>query len=121
MRFCLEFVNDATCYVEAVDLDDDGKTICLYRYVARRSRSACIDDPERDHCDLQLLLGARTSATGALTSPPAERRVFSVMTRSRHLLRCFDPDPVRELTLDVRLGSSSEPERDPGLGELESD
>ena len=34
---------------------------------------------------------------------------------------CFDPDPVRELTLDVRLGSSSEPERDPGLGELESD
>jgi hypothetical protein len=33
MRFRLEFVDDTTCYVEADDFDDDGKTICLYRYV----------------------------------------------------------------------------------------
>ena len=33
MRFHLEFVDDTTCYVEADDFDDDGKTICPYRYV----------------------------------------------------------------------------------------
>ena len=33
MRSRLEFVDDTTCYVEADDFDDDGKTICLYRYV----------------------------------------------------------------------------------------
>jgi hypothetical protein len=33
MRFHLEFVDDTTCYVEADDFDDDGKTICFYRYV----------------------------------------------------------------------------------------
>ena len=73
MRFRLEFVDDTTCYVEANDFDDDGKTICLYRYVPEGADP--LDDPERVQCDLQLLLGARTSATGALTSPPAGRRV----------------------------------------------